>query len=303
MFKLKPEHILELAGINHFVLSDDKLFFFGLRGLLPVSDDSIKFGSEHAVEVVSYNHEHPRCIIGQYHRHKGIALFPASTVPHKRYVKSSLERGGSGANMLISGFYKDYRKGWHKAGKASGHEAFRQDNKLPVRRTADDMDYDYDDRLEYMRPYDNMHAAWCMGTDHDYFASAGCQVIVGYPKCHSRNNLPDTGPWKTFKENAYSINQQSFDYMLLHGRDALKVASKNGTKLSSRLRFGSTGNLVGKVQGKLKDLNYYEGKIDDDFGPRTLRALLEFQTDYFGDDADDGIVGPITASAIGVEWN
>jgi hypothetical protein len=223
-------------------------------------------------------------------------------VPHKRYIKSSLDNGGSGANMLITGFYKDYRKGWHKAGKPSGHEAFRQDNKLPVRRTADDMDYDYDDRLEYMRPYDNMHAAWSMGVDHDYFASAGCQVIVGYPKCQSRNSLPDTGPWKVFKDNAYSINQQSFDYMLLHGRDALKVASNNGNKLSSRLRFGSTGNLVGKVQGKLKDLNYYEGIIDNDFGPRTLRALLEFQTDYFGDDADDGIVGPITASALGVEW-
>lgn len=303
MFTLKSDHILELAGINHFLLSKDKMFFFGFRGLLTVSDDSTKYKSEHSVEVIPYDHEHPRCTIGQFHPTKGIALFPASTVPHKRYVKSSLDRGGSGANMLISGFYKDYRKGWHKAGKPSGHEAFRQDNKLPVRRTADDMDYDNDDRLEYMRPYDNMHAGWCMGADHDYFASAGCQVIVGYPKCQSRNNSPDTGPWKTFKENAYAISQQSFDYMLLHGRDALKTASNSGSKLSSRLRFGSTGSLVGKIQGKLNALNYYEGKIDDDFGPRTLRALLEFQEDYFGDDADDGIVGPMTASALGVPWS
>ncbi len=303
MFKINPKHIVQLAKVNHFLLPKDKMFFFGLRGLLPVADNSTNFKNEHQAEIIPYDHEHPRCTIGQYHPDKGIALFPASTVPHKRYVKSSLSHGGSGANMLITGFYKDYRKGWHKAGKPSGHEAFRQDNKLPVRRTADDLDYDYDDRLEFTRPYDNLHAGWCMGSDHDFFASAGCQVIVGYPKCKSRNNSPDTGPWKIFKANAYAINQQSFDYMLLHGRDVLKVASNPEMDLSSRLRFGSVGDLVGKVQDKLKGLNYYEGKVDNDFGPRTLRALLEFQEEYFGKDADDGIVGPMTASALGVTWD
>lgn len=35
-----------------------------------------------------------------------------------------------GTNMLLTGFYKDYRKGWHKAGSDTGHEAFRQNSTL-----------------------------------------------------------------------------------------------------------------------------------------------------------------------------
>ena len=89
---------------------------------------------------------------------------------------------------------------------------------------------------------------------------------------------------------------------MLNGRDAQKVSNVQGHKLSVRLRFGSKGNLVSEVQEKLKNLNYYEGNIDKDFGPRTLRALIEFQGDYFGEDPDDGIVGPITASALGISW-
>lgn len=302
MFTITVDHIKRLAEINYFQIPENHMFFFGLRGSLPLSEDSHEFHDEHQIELVTFDHIHPRCIIGQYHSDKGIALFPGSTVPHQRNIKKSLERGGIGTNMLLTGYYSDYRKGWHKAGKPTGHQAFRQDNKLPVRRTADDLDYDNDDRVEYTRPYDNLHAGWCMGTDHNYFASAGCQVVVGYPECTKRNNLPDTGPWSNFKNNAYSIHQENFNYMLLNGRDAQKVAGANITKLSARLRMGSKGNLVTQVQQKLKTLHYYEGEIDDDFGPRTLHALLEFQEDHFGPDADDGIVGPITASALGINW-
>jgi hypothetical protein len=302
MFTLTVEHLKHMAKINFFPMPESQILFFGLRGCLPVSDDSTQFTNEHQIELTPYDHIHPRCTLGQNNPKKGIALFPGSTVPHQRNIQRSLELGGRGTNMILTGYYKDYRKGWHKPGSNTGHQAFRQDNKLPVRRTADDLDYDYDDRVEYTRPYDNLHAGWCMGPDHDYFASAGCQVIVGYPKCVKRNNTPDTGPWKIFKENAYNIEQQKFDYMLLNGRDAQKVAIAQGEKLSVRLRFGSKGNLVSKVQKKLKELNYYEGNVDEDFGPRTLRAVLEFQEDYFGEDADDGIIGPLTASALNIEW-
>ncbi|WP_430817081.1 peptidoglycan-binding domain-containing protein [Carboxylicivirga sp. RSCT41] len=302
MIKLSANHIKRLAEINCFAIPKNEMFFFGLRGCIPVSDDSQEFKNEHFIELITYDHIHPRCTIGQFHHEKGIALFPGSTVPHQRNIKRSLERGGNGANMLLTGYYNDYRKGRHKAGKPTGHNAFRQDNKLPVRRTADDLDYDNDDRVEYTRPYDNLHAGWCMGTDHDYFASAGCQVIAGYPKCTKRNDSPDTGPWRTFKSNAYSLDQQNFNYMLLNGRDAQKITCSNGQKQPARLRFGSKGKLVSTVQQKLKDLEYYEGKLDDDFGPRTLHALLEFQEDYFGHDADDGIVGQITASALKISW-
>lgn len=72
--------------------------------------------------------------------------------------------------------------------------------------------------------------------------------------------------------------------------------------MSGRLRFGFTGALVEEVQTVLNNKGYYEGNIDGDFGPRTLRSLLDCQTATFGPSADDKIVGPITASALGVNW-
>lgn len=45
-------------------------------------------------------------------------------------------------------------------------------------------------------PFDNLHAGWCMGVESESFASAGCQVLVGFPKCSKRGTKPETGPWK-----------------------------------------------------------------------------------------------------------
>lgn len=307
MFEIKPSHIIRLAKVNSFPVPDNEMFFFGLRGCLPIDEDSTDFKQSQMVETIDFDHKHPRCTLGQYDPEKGIALFPGSTVPHLSHIQNSLEKGGRGTNMLLTGYHKFYRKGWHKRGKITGHEAFRFDGKLPVRRTADDLDYDSDDRVEYTRPYDNLHAAWSMGTENDYFASAGCQVILGFPKCKKRvdnqgDELPDTAPWKTFKENVYAIAQNKFGYMLLHGRDALKISHSGNKKVSARLRIGSKGELVTTVQKELKKQNYYEGNIDDDFGPLMLRAVLEFQEDKFGSNADDGIVGPLTASGLGINW-
>jgi peptidoglycan hydrolase-like protein with peptidoglycan-binding domain len=55
---------------------------------------------------------------------------------------------------------------------------------------------------------------------------------------------------------------------------------------------------VGKVQTALKQLDFYEGVVDDDFGNRTLRAVLDYQTAIFGPAQDDGIVGPLTAGSL-----
>ncbi len=269
---------------------------------LPLFEDSYEFKQDHSCELISYDHIHPRCTIGQFIKETGLALFLGSTVPHKRYIEASLKHKKLKSNMLLTGYYNDYRKGWHKPGKESGHEAFRQDNRLPIRRTYDDLVYDNDDRVEYVTPFDNLHAGWCNGPDHEYFASAGCQVIVGYPKCVKRKGAPDSGPWYKFKGVAYALEQKSFDYMLLNGSDANKISNSKNEKLSARLRFGSVGDLVSEVQDKLRILKYYEGVIDGKFGSRTLRALLEFQEDSFGIDGDDGIVGPITASALNIAW-
>ncbi|MBA3805073.1 MAG: peptidoglycan-binding protein [Acidobacteria bacterium] len=72
--------------------------------------------------------------------------------------------------------------------------------------------------------------------------------------------------------------------------------------ISVRLRFGSKGPLVTEVQTALKKAGFYEGEIDDDYLTRTLRAVLAYQTITFGDGADNGVVGPMTAKALKVTW-
>ena len=301
--KLNQDHLRRVCQINSFSVPDDGMIFFGFRGCLPVDEDNHEFEAEHDVIPAEVNYIHPRCTLGQWlQKEEKIALFPGSTVPHIRYVKISRERNGLGANQLMTGYYKDYRKGIHGVGKLTAHEAFRQTEGHPIRRTADDFDFDNDDRVEFENPYDNIHAAWSMGVNHDSYASAGCQVIVGYPECEKRGNKPDEGPWQVFKGNAYGFEQKGFPYIILNGRDAQKVALSGSQKMSSRLRFGSKGDLVAELQTALKASGYYEGDVDGDFGKRTIRAVLKYQTATFGPSADDGIVGPITASALEMRW-
>lgn len=300
-FRFNEGHMRRLCRINGFPVKEEGMYLFGLRGCLPADVDDSGFGVEHDLRLTEIDYTHPRCTIGQWLPKEGkIALFPGSTVPHIRYVKSSKERNGDGANQLMTGFYGDYRKGVHKSGSPTAHSAFRQTEAHPVRRTADDFDFDNDDRVEFTNPYDNIHAAWSMGINHDEYASAGCQVIVGFPRCEKRGKNADAGPWKVFHENAYAISQESFPYILLTGLDAQGVALSGGQEKTARLRFGSQGETVAELQRRLREAGFYEGNIDTSFGTRTIRALLAYQSATFGPNADDGIVGPITASALGM---
>jgi len=302
-FKITDKNLRRICEVNGFVIPTNEMVFFGLRGMLPVNTEDYKFSSEHNVELTDVNYINPRCTIGQWlPKKKEFALFPGSTVPHQNYVSKSKARSGEGANQLMTGYYSDYRKGVHKPGSSTGHDAFRQVSSHPIRRTSDDLDFDNDDRVEYENPNDNIHAGWCMGINSTQYASAGCQVLIGYPQCQKRGQQPATGPWKVFKKNAYDLAQKSFGYILLNGREAYRVVSAGNSKVSARLRFGSNGDLVNKLQKALKNKSYYEGNIDGDFGNRTLRAVLKFQTSSFGPNADDGIVGPQTASALKLSW-
>ncbi|MCZ7615967.1 MAG: hypothetical protein M5T52_21045 [Ignavibacteriaceae bacterium] len=121
-------------------------------------------------------------------------------IPHRDYVSKSVIKSGQGANQLMTGYYSDYRKGVHKAGSPTGHDAFRQVSSHPIQRTSDDIDFDNDDRVEYENPNDNIHSGWCMGINSTNYASAGCQVLVGYPQCQKRGSQTATGAWKIFKK-------------------------------------------------------------------------------------------------------
>ncbi|HEX7120182.1 MAG TPA: peptidoglycan-binding domain-containing protein [Longimicrobiales bacterium] len=304
MFQLTAERLARLCAINHFPVPDDGMVFFGLRGCLPADPDDHAFAAERRLIPTPVDYTTPRCTLGQWLPAEGrIAVYPGSTVPHRRYVQSALERGGEGANQLLSGFYPDYRKGQHKAGSPGAHDAFRQTRGRPVRRSGDDLDFEPDDRVEIENAYDNLHAAWCMGIEHAYYASAGCQVVVGYPCCAGRNGQPDSGPWAHFRAAAYSLEQDTFPYVLLSARAAESLAAAgDDAPRSARLRYGSKGALVRTLQEALAERGHFHGNIDGDFGPLTLEAVLAFQTAAFGPDADDGIVGPVTAAALDIDW-
>lgn len=62
------------------------------------------------------------------------------------------------------------------------------------------------------------------------------------------------------------------------------------------VRYGATGGDVYELQGRLKYLGYYTGKIDGDFGWRTLKSVKWFQGE-FGMNVD-GIVGMKTKTKL-----
>lgn len=188
-FVFKEEHLKRLCELNFFPAPKTGMLFFGLRGCLPTDVDNCKFDNRHNLVVQNLNYINPRCTLGQWLPEKGtIALFPGSTVPNRTYISTALKNKGVGANQLATGYYFDYRKGVHKAGTATAHEAFRQTEGRPIWRTSDDYDYQNDDKVEFANPFDNLHAAWCQSINAINYASAGCQVVVGYPKCAKPNH-------------------------------------------------------------------------------------------------------------------
>lgn len=68
----------------------------------------------------------------------------------------------------------------------------------------------------------------------------------------------------------------------------------------SLLGLGSHGPRVGALQRRLAVLGYDVGRDDEDFGPRTTRALRAAQTRLGL--IPDGVAGPTTAGALGLSW-
>jgi len=64
----------------------------------------------------------------------------------------------------------------------------------------------------------------------------------------------------------------------------------SATFSDATLTLGSTGKDVLELQGRLKYLGYYDGKIDGDFGPKTKNAVTWFQW-KFGLKSDGIVAG------------
>ncbi len=306
-FSLSHQLLHRMAERTCIEVPQEELVFFGIRGLLPLDPSGTTFAPEHQVRPADIDNLRMRCTLGQWRPADGtIAVFPGSTVPNRGAIATARTRGGIGANMLMLGRYR-YQKGIHKAGSPSGHRAFRQAMFFPVWRTRDDLDFDLDDLLDLGSSaedfvFDNLHCAFHDNIDSIGFSSNGCQVVAGQPKSARRNNKPETGPWKRFVENAYggASGQSKFDYLLFSGVEAARLAADPGQPMSKLLRFGSQGDAVSAVQTALIGEGFDFLEVDSGFGRDTLRAVMTFQTREFGRGSADGVVGPNTATALGI---
>ena len=307
---LTHDLLARMAARTCAAVPDRGLVFFGLRGALPLDIGGTAFAASHGIRLTGFDHLHMRCTLGQWRpADRKLALFPGSTVPHRNAVSKARERGGIGANMLMLGRYK-YQKGMHRAASRDGHRAFRQAMFFPVWRTADDLDFDLQDRIDLGDDsdsfvFDNLHCAFQDNIDAERFSSNGCQVVAGAPMSKRRNNMPETGPWARFIGNAYGADangQTQFVYLLFSGAEAAMLKEKAGQPVSRSARFGSSGEWVERVQTALQGKGFDFLEVDGDFGRDTLQAVKAFQRRQFGPGTVDGIVGPNTAAALGIDW-
>ena len=267
-FLIHDELLRRVLDVNSVPLGDSRMIFFGVRGALPLNLDDLDFDAAHTIGVENVDYVHPRCTFVQWLPADGVlAVFPGSTVPHSTHVNAALPNRGVGVNQLMTGYYDDYRKGVHKAGSPTAHDAFRQTEGRPIRRTQDDLDFDPDDRTELTNPFDNLHAGWCPSVNHPDFASMGCQVVLGFPKCERLGNRPATGPWNVFQRNAYEQEQDRFGYMLIDSRSVQAVAEAGDSPVPRRLRFGSQGRARDTTADGAQDPGLLRGH-----GRRRLRS-------------------------------
>ena len=304
MFNLTEASIELMWKRCNYPIPSGGMAFFGLRGCLPVNYNGTDFAGSHEMNLHDVDYTHMRCTLGQWRPGHGFAVFPASTVPEGAYVRSRIPHGGYGANQLMLGCYT-YRKGIHKPGKPTGHRAFRQHGFFPVWRTADDDDFDTADFVDMRSGFiawDNLHCGWSNGPASPSYASVGCQVVAGFPKCVKRGaSSRDEGPWKQFLDNAYAVNQENFRYALFSGYEAQSMAVVGSQQMRQSLRFGSHGEIVRSMQAKLNALGYDAGEVSGEFGFDSLNALMTFQKRVLGTEDADGIIGPMTADALGID--
>lgn len=308
-FAITHDLLTRLAARTCADVEGDGIVFFGMRGLLPIDLGGTPFAAAHEVRLADIDHQRMRCTLGQWNvRERTVAVFPGSTVPAQSAVEQAVAAGGIGANMLMLGLYR-YQKGVHKANSPNGHRAFRQAMFFPVWRTKDDLDFDAEDRIDLGMSsgtfvFDNLHCAFADNVDRPGFSSNGCQVVSGAPKSARRNNAPETGPWAAFIRNAYAgtPDQTQFAYHLFSGTEAATMAANISGTSARSLRFGSNGEWVTRAQEALQKRGFDFLEADGKFGRDMLRAVIAFQQREFGRSSADGVVGPNTASALGLDW-
>jgi Putative peptidoglycan binding domain len=297
-FDLSTTHLRQLCALQSFEIPNDKVIIIGIRGCLPQQPDVHTFGSSLPLTLTPITYDQPRCTLGIWDLvNDQLSVYPGSTIPSRKYLQNV---DPNHFNQLIPGKFKGWKRGIHNLNKpSSAHEAFRNEEKLPVIRTFDDRNFDSADRIFTNKaPNDNIHATYSMKLE-GRFDSAGCQVVLGLPKVNGRR-LQNKGPWKHFKAaiDHLAPDQKAFGYLLFRGHhvQAITDPAQNPPKT---LRYGSTGPSVATLQTALNQ-NGAQLRVDSDFGFNTLHAVIAYQTKTFGPLTADGVIGPNTAKSLGI---
>lgn len=271
-----------IQDLKRYLNINDTVHIIGVRA--STSSEYGKWLDEINIESKQIDHENMNCSFILINQNK-LMILQGSTTPHKKYLQKALENNGKGANQLELGFYRYYSKGKHFPSEETAHEALRETRKQPVRRSKNNLDFDLNDNIEIANVNDNIHAAWCNvnGKTH---ASAGCQVIAGYPDCKKRKG--NTSHWKIFHDYIYSLKQTEFNYLLISFSWLERIVNNN---MNDLIIFGSNSDKVKSIQ------KFFNLSQDGIYLSETYQKVLDFQkhNKLFA----DGIVGIETLTKMG----
>ncbi len=266
---------------------------FGIRGATIRGGEKVENADSLPLEDARPNHLNYRCVVGWYYRKTGkISAYTGSTVPWHAYMSKGLTH-----NLLPPGCYV-YKLGTHRPANQSNwltpalrlsDRQLSESGRVTVLRNTDDLIFDYDDRWHECNPSDNVHCAYSTTG----FSSLGCQTIKGGKT---------DGLWADFARHMRTLPPSArVDYVLFTGAEGSIAASltKGGVTpdktavLNSlaRLRFGSEGERVNRLQAKLKVAT--SGYFD----AATKTALLAYQDEH--DLTSDGIYTPTLDTKLG----
>ena len=314
-FEFSAEILEKLCRLNSFDLEKENGFadeiLFGLRGCRIACENGKSFDFVSTINLVEAvpNHKQSRCVLGVWKRSDNkIAAFPGSTVPFWEALVKQIEKPDAKiSNLLSTGLYR-YIIGTHRKldeeYKICG--VFRQEGKVPVLRTKKNPVFDINGEWDFANVGDNIHPSRFKNPT-DQFSSEGCLTVPGGG--FFMGNHEHDGLWSKFRKSANlhpakpceSEEGKKYLLILLTGREA-KLAKESGSKNLTRLRFGSFGEKVKKLQTALKnhDKIFYRQAIDGEFGIYTAEAFINWQK-YLDGEKADGIVTPKAAQKLGFD--
>lgn len=272
-----------------------------LRGAEIVKEKYHPGATEVSLRDVRPDHENLRSVILVLNRETGqMHAFTGSTVPSLRLIKRAIAHGGQGANLMPTGSYK-YVVGFHGHRHLPGN--LRQNEPVATRRTADNAIYEIIDRVSTGTVFNNMHPSY----RSDGFSSAGSITIPGRQDRSDGQRF--TGEIAEFRSalglatapDLTSDHGREVGVLLFTGLDASIASHLAGSALASqedavrihleRIRFGSTGIYVGRLQQALGVA------VTKRMDPHTILALAKRQLERLG--WWDGLYSPALDAQLG----